>query len=418
MPALPSNSAPALPPVRIGGGSIAGSDSGESRFGAHAVRCGVIAAERHRFAALDAWRGIAALGVAYRHLNGTSIVLANPFHDNLSRSVDFFFVLSGFIIAGTYGDRLARGFSLARFMILRWGRVWPLHATMVLAYVALECVLLVRGQVGGLGGREAFTGPRDLAALPVSFFLMQAWVWPGRDLWNVQSWSISVELGLYLGAALLWRVAGRRALAIGALLALALGGADLAIGAGAVVPEQILRGLVGFGLGMGCWALWPRCAAVRLPLGLATGLEVALVALAVAAICGEAGTLLDDLAFATLVLVFGREQGLVSRLLLTAPLRWLGVLSYSLYMVHGLVFGRVFDVLSMVQARIGAHWVDAHLGGLDLVLLPAAQALVLVVAMLALALACAWVAWRLVEWPARAYSRRLAGRADMAVAPA
>ena len=125
-----------------------------------------------------------------------------------------------------------------------------------------------------------------------------------------------------------------------------------------------------------------------------------------------------DLAFAALVLAFAREQGLVSRLLLTAPLRWLGVLSYGLYMVHGMVFGRIYDVLGLIQRRTGHGWVVAELGGMDRILLPTGPTALLVAAMLAVALACAWAAWRFVEWPARTYARRLAGGEGRAAQPA
>lgn len=362
---------------------------------------------RHRFEALDAWRGVAAVAVACRHVNGTSVLLANPFHDNLSRAVDFFFVLSGFVIALSYGDRLAQGFSWARFMVLRIGRVWPLHAVMVLAYVALECLLLAVGQIGSLAGREAFSGPRDLSTLPVSLFLLQAWVWPGRDLWNVQSWSVSVEIGLYVGAALLWRLFPGRALALGGGLALVLGLAYQFLPVGRIIPDDVIRGLVGFGLGMGCWALWPRMAGIAMTRAGATVIELVLVVLAALCIGFSVPMLANDLVFAAMVLVFGREQGALSSLLLTSPFRWLGILSYSLYMVHGLVFGRVFDTLAFAQSRLGADWVSAHLGGADLILLPFWPALALLVSMVTLGLACAWVAWRLIEWPARNFSRRL-----------
>lgn len=368
----------------------------------------MIAGERHRFEALDAWRGIAALAVAFRHINGTAPFLANAFHDNLSRGVDFFFVLSGFVIAFSYGERLGRGFSFLRFMVLRWGRIWPLHGVMVLLYLGLECALLIAGQFGGLAGREAFTGPRDLVALPASFLLAQAWIWPGRDLWNVQSWSVSVELGLYLGAGLLWRWLGPRALAVGAGLAFALGILALPWIGAEILPAQITRGVVGFGLGMGCWALWPVVAHLPLARGWASVAECALVAVAGVMIACGAPLLPIDLVFAAMVLVFGRERGVVSRVLLTAPLRWLGVLSYGLYLVHGLVFGRIYDLLGVIQRRAGAEWVHAQLGGVDTVLLPTVPAALLVIAMMAAGLGCAWLAWRFVEWPARNFSRRIA----------
>ena len=200
-----------------------------------------------RFVALDALRGVAALAIAWRHLNGSGPLLSGPAHDNLSLGVDFFFVLSGFVISASYGDRLAAGFATLRFMALRIGRVWPLHAAMVGAYIVLELVFAVAG-AGVLQGREPFTGPRDPWALPGVLLLVQAVVWPGRDLWNVQSWSISVEVLLYLAVALAWRWMGRRAWMPAGLVAIA---ALIALQVGIETQHWLLRGIGGFGLGMG-----------------------------------------------------------------------------------------------------------------------------------------------------------------------
>lgn len=359
-----------------------------------------------RFTVLDSWRGIAALAIALRHINGTAPFLSGDFRGSLRHAVDFFFVLSGFVIAASYGVRLAGGFSLARFMVLRWGRIWPLQAVMVLIYLVLECVLAVQGTGGVLVGREPFTGPRDLAALPASFLLLQAWIWPGRDLWNAQSWSVSIELGLYLGAAVLWRVAGMRAGLIGVALAL---GALAALQLDWPLSYPALRGIAGFGLGMGCWSLWPRVRALVVPGVAAALLELGLVAAIIAALAAQAPFLVLDPLFAVVVLVFAREQGPISRVLFTAPFRWLGAVSYALYMVHMLVLGRAMDALAFAQRQFGASWVSARLGGEDL-LLPALPALAVTLAMLAVTLGAAWAAWRLIEWPARTYSRRLAER--------
>lgn len=383
--------------------------------GGYVVPNAPLSAPPARFEVLDSWRGVAALAVALRHINGTAPFLSGDFHGALLHAVDFFFVLSGFVIAASYGQRLAGGFSLPRFMVLRWGRVWPLHAAMVLIYLALETALALKGAGGVLTGREPFTGPRDLAALPASFLLLQAWIWPERDLWNVQSWSISIELGLYLGAALLWRAFGARAGLVGLVLALvALAGLQSSWD----LPDSALRGIAGFGLGMACWSAWPRVHALALSAFAAALLELGLVAAIIAALATQQAFYVLDPLFAVVVLTFAREQGPVSRLLFTAPFRWLGVLSYALYMVHGLVLGRAFDLMAFAQARFGASWVSAHLGGEDLLLLPALPALVVTLAMLAAALAVAWLAWRFVEWPARAYSRRLAARIGPTATPA
>lgn len=367
----------------------------------------MVGPEKHRFAALDSWRGVAALAVVFHHVNGTAPFLNTLLHGNLSFAVDFFFVLSGFVLAASYGDRIASGFSLLRYGVLRWGRVWPLHAFVVAVLFLLEAGLAIFGTGGVLTGRAAFTDGRDPATLPITLLLLQSWVWPERALWDVQAWSLSIEIGLYLLAALLWRWLGERANWLGAAVAVM---ALILLNLPQDWAASMLRGLAGFGLGMGAWAVHVRIGKIAHSPVAASLVELALVGLLLFLLCGIWPFHVLDPLFAVIVLVFAREQGVVSRLLLTAPLRWLGVLSYGLYMVHGLVIGRMFDVLAWLQLRSGEAWVSAHLGGLDMLLLSPLPALAVCLAMLAASLAAAWLAWRFIEWPARAWSRRLAER--------
>ncbi|MCW1383971.1 acyltransferase [Novosphingobium sp. KCTC 2891] len=368
----------------------------------------VPAGSGERFHVLDSLRGIAALAVGLSHISGPGLLLSGPVHENLGRAVDFFFVLSGFVIAASYGERLAQGFSLLRYMVLRIGRVWPLHAVMVLVYIALETGLWLRMGTDGAAGRIPFTGVRDWTALPACFLLLQAWIWPWRELWNVQSWSISVELGLYLGAALAFRVLGHRAWVPGLVLAFsALALLELPSQAG----HPVLRGLGGFGLGMACHAAWPAFRRVALPAWAATVAELAVLTLIARLLARpEAPWLWFDPACALAVLVFAREQGLASRVLRHRAFAALGTLSYAFYMVHGLVIGRMFDLIGAVQARAGQRWADAHLGGGDVLMLPQLPALLVAAAMLCAALVVAMAAHRCVEAPARDWSRRFAAR--------
>lgn len=62
-----------------------------------------------RFDALDGWRGIAALMVSLFHFNAYHHFVASPFIRNAHLYVDFFFVLSGFVIAHAYADKLTGG---------------------------------------------------------------------------------------------------------------------------------------------------------------------------------------------------------------------------------------------------------------------------------------------------------------------
>ncbi len=88
---------------------------------------------RHKYEILDGLRGVAALCVVLFHIGElvTPDVEHNPFrHTHLA--VDFFFVLSGFVIAHAYGERLARpkstsgALSVKDFVIRRLIRLHPM----------------------------------------------------------------------------------------------------------------------------------------------------------------------------------------------------------------------------------------------------------------------------------------------------
>jgi len=55
--------------------------------------------------------------------------------------VDFFFVLSGFVIYASYGKRLRDGYGLARFMGLRFGRVYPAYFAALVLFFVFEMLL-------------------------------------------------------------------------------------------------------------------------------------------------------------------------------------------------------------------------------------------------------------------------------------
>lgn len=115
-----------------------------------------------------------------------------------------------------------------------------------------------------------------------------------------------------------------------------------------------------------------------------------------------------DCAALLLVVTVAGQRGVLSRLLLTRPLIWLGALSYAIYMVHGFVIGRAFDVLFLIQRAAGVRWADTALAGPDQLLGPAWRANLLTALILLGVLPAAWLAWRWIETPARAWSRRQA----------
>jgi|ERR1019366_9100173 peptidoglycan/LPS O-acetylase OafA/YrhL len=80
---------------------------------------------KHRFHVLDGMRGIAAIAVMiYHYYWGLHLrCLKNPF-----LAVDFFFILSGFVIFHAYGEKLRNGLHASEYLARRVGRLYPMLA--------------------------------------------------------------------------------------------------------------------------------------------------------------------------------------------------------------------------------------------------------------------------------------------------
>ncbi|MBI3504524.1 MAG: acyltransferase [Proteobacteria bacterium] len=303
------------------------------------------------FAALEGWRGVCACLVALFHFRqlgydnvsipshiGTAGVVQNAY-----LFVDFFFVLSGFVIAASYGARLvARTVRLRDFLVLRLGRLYPLHAFTLGLMVVEEWYrhwYTLRTPAEG-----AFVAyGNTLPAFALNVALLQGLHVSSMTTWNRPSWSISAEFAAYVVFAVVWAVAGRRSwIVTGATVACApvalwrlKGHIDATYDWGAV------RATLGFALGVTVHHLatrewWTRSRG-RLSWGAETAMEMALV-VAIAAFVGWVGRRPASIAapflFAAGVAVFSRERGLLGAVFASRPMRALGRWSYSIYMLH------------------------------------------------------------------------------------
>lgn len=365
----------------------------------------------HRFAALDALRGIAALGVALHHI----VAVNGPASWSLLRNgglfVDFFFVLSGFVIAAAYGERLAQGFSLVRYAVLRVGRVWPLHAVMVLAGLGLEVLAWLFGSQG-LSAYAPFSGTHSLGHAFTSLLLLDGYFPDRTNFYSGAGWSISVELLLYALAALAFRGGkwGMAALMGAGVLGLALHLAELDLPG---LTTMVQRGLAGFALGTACWFIHLRITAQLGAPSLIEGLTLGGLFLAIALAGNTTDAALIIVPAALVVLVFAREQGALSQMLRAAPFEWLGRISYAIYMVHAMVQARIMDLLLLVSRGAEVPYAVYDLSGpvpVKRMLLGPLEATLVQTAMIALVLVVAHFAWRWIEEPARQWSRRLADR--------
>ncbi|MEQ1649115.1 MAG: acyltransferase family protein, partial [Hyphomicrobiaceae bacterium] len=109
--------------------------------------------------ALDSWRGLAAVLVALHHFVSTGTLTGNALVQNSWIFVDFFFLLSGFIIAANYKSNINSGGDLKNFMLLRLGRLWPLHIVMLALWFLFELAIAFLAKGATTGGRAAFTEP-------------------------------------------------------------------------------------------------------------------------------------------------------------------------------------------------------------------------------------------------------------------
>lgn len=85
----------------------------------------------HRFIFLDGLRGVAALSVAWLH--GLEIArVDNAGFNNVGLAVDFFFCLSGFVVAYAYDGRLHGEMTILEFVQKRMIRLYPMIAVGIL----------------------------------------------------------------------------------------------------------------------------------------------------------------------------------------------------------------------------------------------------------------------------------------------
>lgn len=384
-----------------------------------------------RFSVLDSFRGVAAIVVALYHVEIIGEIYAGhsrgvAFISNGYLFVDFFFVLSGFVIAHTYQSRIRTVEDFTSFAIRRFGRVWPLHMAVLLAFVGLELVKLAARSRGVATDSEPFSGSFTVPSIFTGIVLLQSFGLQSGLTWNAPAWSIGVEFYTYLVFGLL-AMARRGSIAAMAAAVAVFGAAVVAAFAHdnmrTTFDYGFFRCLYGFFTGVLVYGVYhagrQRPLKLRIsPAALELPAAVAVVLFVSAAGAGRA-SLLSPLVFGIVVYIFAWEQGPVSRLLLAGPFRIAGTLSYSIYMNQALLLIAMARIIRVAQSHAGAeHHVQAMVEGRIVPLLwfgSAWSSDALVALYLALLLGMSVITYRLVENPGRAFFNRIALRAGRRV---
>ena len=321
-----------------------------------------------RFQSLDGWRGIAALLVSLYHLDFLNHLYDWQFLRNSYLFVDFFFVLSGFVITHAYHNKLNSIQDSYQFIYRRIARLLPLHIFVLLLFVLLELLKLILIQSGNWNNDTApFTEEYSLSSLASNLFLLQSMGIHDKLTWNYPSWSISVEFYTYLvfaivaGISLKFKNLLKIQYAILITISLFILYINTESLSFATYDYGIFRCISGFFLGSISYKLFSAKKSAIIPN--ATIIEMVLIAGIYFFIVQYGNHKLSILApflFALTVTIFAYEQGAISRLLKIKIIQSLGKWSYSIYMLHALIIliiGRSFNVF---ESKLDLNLVTKH----------------------------------------------------------
>lgn len=248
--------------------------------------------------------------------------------DGLALFVDLFFMISGFVMAFVYRGRLGSVAAFADFYWRRIARLYPLHLVVLGFTIAVWAVLLTRG--------ASDTAPSFAPSCIVqTALLMQEYFDCGSPYtFNGVTWSVSVEMGLYVLLPLLLMIVSASP-ALFALLAVAGAGSAFALyapGGDVLALPNLMRGWLGFCIGILAAQLRKRLpgrAAIPVLVPLLTAMLLAEMLLGAPHL---ASFLTAALLFVVAV-ICDRERRIAPGVRQLSPL---GQLTYSMYIWHSL----------------------------------------------------------------------------------
>ena len=385
----------------------------------------VPAVKTANFRCIDSFRGLAACLVAFAHFDANSIIYGSQIFDSGKIYVDLFFVISGFVIFVNYDTRLRNGYGLMRFMLLRFGRLWPLHMFILLLFVTPDILRLL---IPSLQSHYHFQNPPfggeggGWLEFFANVFLVHALGFFHKMGFNGVSWSISTEFYAYalFGLVLItfkthYKYVVFALLLISALLLMRIS-ADLY----ATLNCSFLRCCYGFATGAMTFYCYDALSKKDIQQSDApssfwpdTMLESCIVAITLCYIQffseGRA-SFAAPIIFGILIFTFAFEKGGLSKLLKHPFLVFIGSLSYSIYMIHPFISFKIlkpfFTMLSAKGVPLLFHTTDGKvLFGTTKI-----AGTLIELGYLILVILCSYCLFITIERPCRDYFKRLARR--------
>jgi peptidoglycan/LPS O-acetylase OafA/YrhL len=291
-------------------------------------------------------RGVAALAVVAYHFWSAFAELSptvgrfSPVWRRGYMGVDLFFILSGFILCYVYraGQGSLSWADYRQFLGFRFARVYPNH----LAVLLILLLALAAARVA----KVHLTGTYPISELPLELTMTHAWPfgqgWEGKE-WNYPSWSISAEWFAYMFVfPACWLLTARLRSRTAALLWVFVPVLAYALTMNERVPLRqygpLIRVTLEFCSGAALYVLYDRQHRL---IGLAQRyLDLLCLALAALLLFSPLFNALSDVAilltFPCILAGLTAETSLAAKVLAHGALRWLGEISYAIYMVHAI----------------------------------------------------------------------------------
>ena len=357
----------------------------------------------HYIHSLTPLRGIAALWVVLFHIDVSlyyrdlGALLPRDSTGIIARGylwVDFFFLLSGFIIAHAYGDRLQapnRAGAISEYLWARFARIYPLHLfTLLLLVIATPVIAGFFPQVVDGSWKTYFAW----SAIPSQLFFTNAMNQHEYLSWNMVSWSIGAEWWTYSAALVLlislWKkslrlVVPAMLVAFAGLVALMYGlpGKTLDITFNYGFWRCLFEFIIGLGIYQLYWRGWGRYWLQG------DGVFVALLLGIVGVFHFQWFDWIIIPVFILFLLATAYNRARVCALLNKPVLQYLGTISYSIYLIHGLWFFVFWFTWPLVKTALAI----GHL--------PPLFKLLYVLVFLSLTIISAHFSYRYIEVPGR-----------------
>lgn len=258
--------------------------------------------------------------------------------------VDFFFILSGFILSYIYGlEQPARRTlsDITRYLIARFARIYPLHfISLLVIFLFFTMISLVSWNKTGVFCCLFDGSLRDVESLIANLFLVHAWGMFNSVTWNLPSWSLSTEFFCYLIFAALLAMEGPvRKLALLGLSCIVLLYYGFSLATSIDVDDNfrlsIIRAASAFSIGI--LLFLGRHMISDLSSKWLTFLQISAIAALLSSLHYGVADVISIALMALIVLLTWEDRGWVCHWLGARYLHAIGIYSYSIYMWHYLI---------------------------------------------------------------------------------